>query len=83
MHETRRCYHHASDATRGSQRRGPSFALEVLHRAFVFDGGRARGKSPQVAPTTGLRILDSGIQPVTAGRKFSNHEISFLCFGIA
>jgi hypothetical protein len=50
--------------------------LEELHGALVLLRCGATLESPQVAPLTGFRIFLARVEPILAGRQFSNHRVS-------
>jgi hypothetical protein len=47
--------------------------LEVLHRPLVFPGRGERREGAEISPLSGLWILLSRIQPVSAGPELSDH----------
>jgi hypothetical protein len=51
-----------------------SVALEVLHRALMLLGRRARLECAEVAPAPGLRVGFARIKPVSAGFELADHR---------
>src|SRR5882757_4465585 len=50
-----------------------SVPLEVLYGAFMLLGRRTRFERAEIAPFAGLRVHFARIEPVFAGRQFSDH----------
>src|ERR1700741_2522439 len=57
-----------------TRRMAASVALEVLHRALMLLGRRARLECAEVAPAAGLRVGFARIKPVSAGFELADHR---------
>src|SRR4029077_8302901 len=57
-----------------TRRMAASVALEVLHRALMLLGRRARLECAEVPPAPGLRVGFARIKPITAGFELADHR---------
>ena len=57
----------------GETASGELVPLEILHRAFVLFGRRARLEGAEIAALAGLRVRLARIEPVFAGSEFADH----------